>query len=89
MNLPLNPKAVAAAALASGSLRVVGEYVVSESKLFPPFLVSALKTPEEAGIAPIRPAPKPDSPKILRHAKRKANYPRYVITKKQRPDLFP
>lgn len=97
MNLPLNPKAVAAEAIASGALRM-GELRAGEpltkakdvllySKPVGFSGLSAIKTPQEAGIAAILPAPKRKP-----YTKRPAQKKRYVLTlaqlKAERPHLY-
>ncbi len=106
MNLPLNPAAVAKAAIERGELRV-GEApnAVDEAfaemgrkcreadlKMIDEILLSALKTPQEAGIA--KPAPKVDgrTKAVRRNKPHPSGNKKYVISKAQfraeRPHLY-
>jgi len=47
-----------------------------------------IKTPEEAGIAKIKPTPPAPSSKLLLRKKGNGGNKKWIITRKQRPDLF-
>ncbi len=97
MNLPIDPKKVAAEALASGALRV-GDLKTYESALGEAIdealIHPKLRTPQEAGIAPIPPAPKADgrTKAVRRNKPHPSGNKKYVISKAQfkaeRPHLY-
>jgi len=102
---PINPKETALAAIARGELIRVGDTThtvgpgdvvtvpVGADGSIPPLTFfnggGGVKTPQEAGIARIQTTPKPAPCKLLKRAKREAGNRKYIITKKDRPDLFP
>lgn len=47
-----------------------------------------VRLPSEVGLQVIHPTPKPAPCKLLKRAKREAGNRKWIITKKQRPELF-
>jgi len=81
----IDPVSVAKETIQAGLLRV-GEETV---RYYTDHPFANIRTPEEAGIAKIRPTPPAPSSKLLLRKKREVGNPkRWVVTKKTRPDLY-
>jgi len=88
---PIQPKETALAAIQAGLLLPAGVYERAKETQEAEIKAqgwSRILLPEEAGIAKIKATPPAPSSKLLLRKKGNGGNKKWIITRKQRPDLF-
>jgi len=95
---PLQPKETALAAIRAGLLVPASETIygvpeqihkTQDAKRGSALATPPIRLPCEVGLQRIVPTPPAPSSKLLLRKKREAGNKKWIITRKQRPDLFP